>query len=207
MCLLVYEAIGKYVHPTRYRQIIETESTDVLSLEEQELISRDQKHTSNVARIHYRKKRLRVVAEKGNHCIKKLRGESGEQLDSSLEKLVSVSTGAEESESDSDIFVTQSSTKPVKKTDSDCQLTSITDGSLANHSQLCKQRRITPFTEKEDLNLIKGINKHGYGKWGKILSDPRLCFAEGRARNSLLRHVRSNQFRCQYEKLCGKVMS
>ena len=84
MCLLVYEAIGRYVHPTRYRQIIETESADVLSLEEQELISQDQKYTLNVARIHYRKKRSRVVAEKGNHCIKKLRGESEEQLDSSL---------------------------------------------------------------------------------------------------------------------------
>ena len=187
MCLLVYEAIGKYVHPTRYRQIIETESADVLYLEEQDLISQDQKHTSNVARIHYRKKRSRVVAEKGNHCIKKLRGESGEQLDSSLKKLVSVSAGAEGSESDSDIFITQSSTKPVnEKTDSDCQMTSI-------------QKRITPFTEKEDLNSIKGINKHGYGKWGKILSDQSLCFAEGRTRKSLLRRFRSNQFRCMYE--------
>ena len=79
-----------------------------------------------------------------------------------MKKLVNVSTGAEDSESDSDIFITQSSTKPVEKTDSDCQMTSI-------------QKRITPFTEKEDLNLIKGINKHGYGKWGKILSDPSLC--------------------------------
>ena len=166
MCLLVYEAIGKYVHPTRYRQIIETESADVLSLEEQELISQDQKHTLNVARIHYRKKHSKVVAEKGNHCINKLKGESGEQLDSSLKKPVSVSTGAEDSESDSDIFSIQSSTKPVEKTDSDCQLTSMTDWSLASHSQLCKQRRTTPFTEKEDLNLIKGINKHGYGKRG-----------------------------------------
>ena len=85
MCLLVYEAIGKYVHPTRYQQIIEQLlNADVLSLEEKELISQDQKHTSNVARIHYRRKRSRVVAEKGNHCIKKLRGESGKQLGSSL---------------------------------------------------------------------------------------------------------------------------
>ena len=78
MCLLVYEAIGKYVHPTRYRQIIERESADVLSLKEQELIAQDQKHTSNFARIHYRKKRSRAVAKKGTHCIKTLRGESRE---------------------------------------------------------------------------------------------------------------------------------
>ena len=69
------------------------------------------------------------------------------------------------------------------------------------------QKRITSFTEKEDFNLIKGINKHGYGKWGKILSDQSVCFAVGRTRNSLLRRFRSNQFRCMYEKLRGKVVS
>ena len=28
--ILVFQAIGKYIHPTRYRQIIETQSCDVL---------------------------------------------------------------------------------------------------------------------------------------------------------------------------------
>ena len=32
--ILVFEAIGKYVNPTRYRQIIETESCENLELEE-----------------------------------------------------------------------------------------------------------------------------------------------------------------------------
>ena len=52
---LVFEAIGKYINPTRYRQIIETESCSYLHSEEQEWISEDQKHSSNVARISYKK--------------------------------------------------------------------------------------------------------------------------------------------------------
>ena len=34
MCKLVYQETGKYIHPTRYRQIIETESAKKLSLED-----------------------------------------------------------------------------------------------------------------------------------------------------------------------------
>ena len=35
LSVLVFLAIGKYIHPTRYRQIIETESGNKLDLEEQ----------------------------------------------------------------------------------------------------------------------------------------------------------------------------
>ena len=57
LSVLVFEAIGKYIHPTRYRQIIETESVNNLDLEAQQLVSEDQKHSSNVARVHYQKLR------------------------------------------------------------------------------------------------------------------------------------------------------
>ena len=50
MSKIVFAAIGKYVHPTRYRQILETESSRKLSAEEQDMVSRDQKHSSQVAR-------------------------------------------------------------------------------------------------------------------------------------------------------------
>lgn len=59
---MVSEAIGKYIQLTRYRQIIETESAKFLLLKEQEGISEDQKHSSNVARVHYQKKRSREFA-------------------------------------------------------------------------------------------------------------------------------------------------
>ena len=62
---LVFDAIGKYIHLTRYRQIIETESSETLDTTEQEWISEERKHSSHVAKIRYRKKRSRDVALKG----------------------------------------------------------------------------------------------------------------------------------------------
>ena len=74
MSKLVYDAIGKYIHPTRYRQIIETASSHKLSPNEQLWLSEDQKHGSTVARVHYKKLRSRDVASKGRECMRKLRG-------------------------------------------------------------------------------------------------------------------------------------
>ena len=41
MSLLVFQAIGKSINPTRYRQIIETESSIQLTTNERETISKD----------------------------------------------------------------------------------------------------------------------------------------------------------------------
>ena len=62
---LVFDSIGRCINLTRYRQIIETESSNCPDNEEQEWISEDQKHNSHVARICYQKKRSRNVALKG----------------------------------------------------------------------------------------------------------------------------------------------
>ena len=62
--------IGKYIYPTRYRQIIETESNHILTAEERQWITEDQKHSSRVAKVHYRKRRSRDVALRGNNCLK-----------------------------------------------------------------------------------------------------------------------------------------
>ena len=45
MSKLVFDAIGKYIHPTRYRQIVETQSLSQLTCEEQRILSEDQKHS------------------------------------------------------------------------------------------------------------------------------------------------------------------
>lgn len=85
LSVLVFEAIGKYIHPTRYRQIIETESAQLLLPNEQKWISEDQKHSSNVARVHYQKKRSRQVALRGRQCMEKLVVES-KNLDEELQR-------------------------------------------------------------------------------------------------------------------------
>ena len=72
MSKLVFEAIGKYIHPTRYRQIVETESVQKLSPGEQDIMSRDQKHSSQVAKIHYQKLSSREIVEKAKHCFGRL---------------------------------------------------------------------------------------------------------------------------------------
>ena len=69
---LVFEAIGKYIHPTRLRQIIETSSGQHLTVEEQQIISEDQKHSSKVAKIHYKKLRSRDIARKAKKCMEKI---------------------------------------------------------------------------------------------------------------------------------------
>ncbi len=87
LSVLVFQAIGKHIHPTRYRQIIETESVNNLDLEEQRFISKDQKHSSNVARVHYQKLRSRDVAIKRKSCMDKLGGERGRAMDVCVQQL------------------------------------------------------------------------------------------------------------------------
>ena len=74
MSILVHQAIEKYVNPTRYRQIIESESAERLSTEEMKAISADQKHSSYVAQRIYQKKLSRDVAVKGKTCMTKITG-------------------------------------------------------------------------------------------------------------------------------------
>ena len=77
MVMMVHHAIGKHINPTRYRQIVETESSDRLSLEEQHYVSEDQKHSSQVAKIYYKKKLSRQAAIEGKKCMDKMTHRSG----------------------------------------------------------------------------------------------------------------------------------
>ena len=49
MRLLVYQTISKHIHPTRYRQIIETASEENLTPAQQKVVNRYQCHSSTVA--------------------------------------------------------------------------------------------------------------------------------------------------------------
>ena len=99
---LVFEAIGKYIHPTRYRQIIETESNQILTAEERQWITEDQKHSFRVAKVHYRKRRSRDVALRENDCLKRLRGEACERTDAVLREAFNQSSTDGE---DDDLFL------------------------------------------------------------------------------------------------------
>ena len=85
MSKVVFDAIGKYIHPTRYRQIVETESLNQLTSEEQRILSEDQKHSSAVAKVHYQKRRSREVAVKVRKCLQKLQGSKGSEVDEDVQ--------------------------------------------------------------------------------------------------------------------------
>ena len=191
---LVFDAIGKYIHPTRYRQIIETESSETLDTTEQEWISEDQKHSSHVAKIHYRKKRSRDVALKGQQCLKKLKGQEGEMVEKQLMSLV-IEDNEDASEPD-DIFITQSKIKDVEQSDDSSTfsipLEAKTNTALLTHDTRFdekpasrKQKPRLFFTPEEDSALQQGIRKYGFGNWQKMLNDKELRFQKGRTQDAM----------------------
>ena len=98
---LVFDATGKYVHPTGYRQIVEAASSRHLSSSAQSTIFEDQKHSSVVARVHYQKQRSSEVASKAHKCLKKLHGDKGTELEIEVRsRLSDKSTSSQEQNSD-----------------------------------------------------------------------------------------------------------
>ena len=94
MSKLVFDAIGKFIHPTRYRQIVETQSLHLLTSKEQQILSEDQKHSSAVAKVHYQKQRSREVAVKAHECSQKLQGTKGSEVDREVQTRFSGSTSS-----------------------------------------------------------------------------------------------------------------
>ena len=160
--VLAFEAIGKYIHPTRYRQIIETQSCETLPPKEQKWISEDQKHSSNVARVHYQKKRSRVIAMRGRQCMQKLVTLQCEIPDNAKginEESEGVGAGGEQEDAPKTI--------PVP---------------LANDQ--CKRGVGIRFTPEEDNCIKLGMKKFGL-RWSQILKHPDFTFNACRVPNTL----------------------
>ena len=69
------------------------------------MLSKDQKHSSRVAKVRYRKRRSLDVALKRNACLKRLRREAGEKTDTILKE--AFDEHSSEEDDDDDIFITQ----------------------------------------------------------------------------------------------------
>ena len=168
MSKLVFDAIGKYIHPTRYRQIVETQSLDQLTSKEQRILSEDQKHSSAVAKVHYQKQRSREVAVKAHECLQKLQGSKGSEVDEDVHARIDGSTSSSTLSVET---IENASASPPRK-----------DFVLRSQRKL---HRVMKFTSDEDDFLQKGINRHGYGQWTAILRDSDFKFQEGRTADSL----------------------
>ena len=152
---IVFQAIGKYINPTRYRQIIETESAKKLSPAEQANVTEDQKHTSAVAKIHYQKLKSEQVAKRAK---------------SSLEKLRNSDTASKE------ILNINNQINSTKVTDF-C----ISENNHENNavSANYRQKKVA-FSQIEDNFIRQGISKYGNGKWTAILNDQNFKFHPSR---------------------------
>ena len=171
MSKLVFDAIGKYIHPTRYRQIVETQSLNQLSSEEQRILSEDQKHSSAVAKVHYQKQRSREVALKGHECLQKLQGSKGSEVDEDVHARLGGSTSE-----------AGPSVERVQNISSSPEKDALPKRILRSHKNI---RHVLKFTKEEDDFLKEGITKHGFGQWTAILRDDDFQFQHGRTADSL----------------------
>ena len=191
MSKLVFDAIGKYVHPTRYRQIVETASSKKLSSKAQGKISEDQKHSSVVARVHYQKQRSREVATKAHEYLESLYGEKGSELEMDLRsRLSDKSSSSPEKQENNDGSTPEEDNIFITPTKFKSQNASKTPDSL-------RGRKILLFTPEEDKYLKMGLDRHGFGNWTAILRDPDFHFHKGRKPNSLLNRA-IRKFRSKY---------
>ena len=189
---MVFQAIGKYIHPTRYRQIVETESSKSLSPEEQNQLSIDQKHSSRVAQVHYRKLESQQVAINGHKCMQKLLNQSKENAKSQDHTDFQIEKVCDSGDSTKLIEVTQS----LMSNDS---ITSNASAKLpnvnvvvndiapkANHRKRGKQ---VPFTKAEDKFLTDGVKKYGKN-WTNIIRDETYRFNPSRKTCTLLQRAK-----------------
>ena len=116
------------MNPTRYRQIVETESNERLNNIERETISKDQKHSLYVAKRMYQKKLSREVAVEGRACMQKIVGKGRDThttgLASSLSEDKSITEGRSGGSGEFTPYVTD---QKVGEQDSTCSLVSQED--------------------------------------------------------------------------------
>lgn len=172
MSKLVFDAIGKYIHPTRYRQIVEMQSLSQLTSEEQRILSEDQKHSSAVAKVHYQKQRLCKVAVKAQKCLQKVQGTKGSEVDKEANARFGISKSAPATS------VENAAMEITPQATAD-------DPPIEHSGSQRTLRRVLKFTSSEDDFLKNGIDRHGFGQWTAILRDPDFKFQEGRTADSL----------------------
>ena len=167
MSKLVFDATGKYIHPTRYCQIIETQSLHGLNDKEYRALSEDQKHCSVVAKVHYQKRRSREVAVKAHECLQKLQDTKGSEVDMDVNTRFGSSS---------------TSSTATFKPGIECARSEYTRPKIDNppHSN----RLVSQGHQRRPL-----IDKHGFGRWTAILRDPDFRFQKGKLADSLTKRA------------------
>ena len=191
---MVFQAIGKYIHPTRYRQIVETESSTNLTPEEQSQLSLDQKHTSRVAKIHYQKMESQKVALNGQRCMQKLinntkdTATSSENIEFTLEKVTENNDSDKLIENTQSLMSIQSTSSTISKRIELPEATVVLKDIV--QKKYPRQRgKLVPFSKTEDKFLTDGMKKYGKS-WTSILRDDSYRFNPARKTCTLLQRAK-----------------
>ena len=172
MSKLVFDAIGKYIHPTRYRQILQTESLNQLTSEEQRILPVDQKHSSAVAKVQYKKRRSLEVAVKARESLQSFKETRVQRWTKMYRRSLVVQLLARQCRLK---LWEKASLSPPRKV-------VIPTENLRTHR---KFHRVMKLTADKGHFLKRGINRHGYGQWTTILRDSDFNFQEERTADSL----------------------
>ena len=218
MILIVHSAIQKFIHPTRYRQIIETASSDLLTQEEQEIISQDQKHSSEVAKTYYKKKLSRYVAQKGKSAMEKLTGTSRVNCNDAITKVIESLNKAGQDfdlsflsnsplDEENDNFQNKEIVESSSKSDEGNTILSKVSDIMVNQNistDVKEEEEVTKtlirFTDKEDEYLNMGIKKYGPHKWSEIISDKNFSFHPTRTRDTIRVRAGSQAYKRKFSK-------
>ena len=195
---LVYQAIGKYINPTRYRQIIETESAKHLTVEEQAIVSLDQKHTSNVAKVYYQKQRSREVAKKSTEYIKSMLKDDSKTDDGSIDSSASEDEDCSSTNAANNVVESDENQTTSRMTRSRSKVPELVSLPKSSPCQTQKRQKKHSFTKEEDSFIADGLKKYGKGKWTNILKDPDYKFHPSRKNSSLMTRAKSINLICCY---------
>ena len=217
MTIMVHSAIQKYINPTRYRQIVETASCDLLSPEEQDIISKDQKHSSEVAKTYYQKKQSREIARKGKGAMEKLTGNSRVETNGAIATILS---DIDKVQSNFDLSflpkeVVNLVDTPIQEKETvnlcedeneneDINLQNKVSDIISNDREDVKiedqpiSSKLIRFSNKEDECLKLGIKKYGTSSWASIIGDKNFQFHSTRTRDALRVRAGSMTFKKKF---------
>ena len=181
MSKLVHLAIKKYNHPTRYRQIVETESVAKLSFEDQKSITMDQKHSSYVAKVYYQKQTSPRIATEGKISREKLSGQYRDSTDAEISQILFQETTEilsenrdcfEDQECITDSPIPCAQVIPEISVSDQVEEQNSSPSSSINEKKYRspKNRKRVAFSPEEDDFIKKGLKTYGFGHWTSILS-------------------------------------
>ena len=182
--------------------MIETESSASLSVEEQSIVSVDQKHSSRVAKVHYQKLRSRDISLKSKALLNLIHRTSKEKTELCIEGCTESNTcevasdltvgATERFGNESSNTIPENYVELPKKPDGICHASittvqaveeKISEVNVTSVSRRCSK---SPSSHQEDSCLKKGLNKYGNGHWTSILTDKDYSFHHHRKGSSLM---------------------